>query len=327
MRDTSKLTLAVLTSAGALALAAGSAAADYPHSEINLIVPFGAGGSTDIVGRTVAEPLSQRLDVPIVVENRGGAGGTVGTMAAANAANDGSTIAVGTTSTHITGYLVHEPDYHPVDDFEHISLIAETPYVLVVAPDSGFDSMQDIIDYGLENPGELNHASAGVGSTTHLAVEMFKDQTGVDAAHIPYDGNSPAMTAVMGGEVDFTFVSFPAGFSAIDSGEVVALAVGTRERMPQIPDVPTVEEEGLEGYEAALWLSYVAPAGTPEEIVDQLHGEIRDMIENDEEVREALRGAGAEPLSSESPAAFTEFVADQLESYTPVVEAAMADDG
>ncbi|WP_114966870.1 Bug family tripartite tricarboxylate transporter substrate binding protein [Alkalilacustris brevis] len=310
----------------AVTLSAGMAVADYPEREIMLNVPFGAGGSTDIVGRTVAEPLSQRLGVPIVVENRGGGGGTVGTTVAANADPDGYHLSVATTSTHIIGHLVHEPEYHPVDDFEHISLIAETPYVLVVRADSMFESMQDIIDYGLENPGEMNHASAGVGSTTHLAVEMFKDATGVEAEHIPYSGNGPAMTAVMGGEVEFTFVSFPAGFSAIQSGEVVALAVGTRNRMPQIPDVPTVEEEGIEGYEAALWLSYVAPAGTPAEIVEKLHAELSDMIENDDDVREALRRAGAEPLSSESPEAFTAFIESQLESYAPVVEAAMGGD-
>jgi tripartite-type tricarboxylate transporter receptor subunit TctC len=314
-------TIGLALAGSSLALMAGIAAADYPEREIRLIVPFGPGGSTDIVGRTVATPLADELGQAIVVENRGGAGGTVGTRAAAQADADGYTLTVATTSTHAVGPLAHgEVGYDPIEDFAPISLIAETPYVLIVHPDSGFETMADLVEAALERPGELNHGSAGVGSTTHLAVEMFKDMAGIEAEHIPYDGNAPATTALMGQEIDFLIGSFPAVSAQVFAGEVVALGVGTGQRVAQLPDVPTIEEAGLDGYRASLWLGFAAPAGTPKDIVDFLHAEVVALVENDEGVREALRRNGAEPAVSESPEAFTRLVATEVQNYRAVVE-------
>lgn len=320
-----KWMLTTALTAPALALMVGSAAAEYPESEITLIVPFGAGGSTDIVGRTVSEPLSERLGVPIVVENRGGAGGTVGTLAASERDNDGYTMTVSSTSSHVTGHLWHDPGYHPLEDFEPISLMAETPYVLLIHPDDErYDSLEELVDYALEHPGELNFGSAGVGSTTHLSTELFNDRTGIEAEHIPYEGNREATIGLISGETDYMMVSFPAGFSSIESGLTQAVGVGTAQRNPQIEDVPTVEEAGqdlgLDGYRAALWLGYSFPAGTPEDIVNFMHEEMVTMIEEDESVREALRATGAEPVVSESPQAFRELMEAELEAFGPVVE-------
>nr|WP_163500953.1 tripartite tricarboxylate transporter substrate binding protein [Halomonas socia] len=314
--------LATLAAIPALSMMiATTAAADYPEREIRLIIPFGAGGSTDIVGRTAGQPLSDRLGQPFVYENRGGAGGTVGTRSASTANNNGYTLSVGSTSTHAVGYLVHDDvGYHPIDDFEPISLIAETPYVLVVHPDSDFHSVQDVIDHAQENPGDMNFGSAGAGSTTHLSALMFNDMADVDAVHIPYEGNAEATTAVLGREIDYLFGSFPAVYSAIQNEQLRALGVGTENRASQLPDVPTVEEAGVDGYLATLWLGIFAPAGTDDDIVAQLHGEIADMIENDEAVREALRDNGAEPVFSESPDDFATLIESEIERYREIVD-------
>lgn len=311
--------------APALALMLGSAAADYPEREITLIVPFGAGGSTDIVGRAVGEPLSERLGVPIVVENRGGAGGTVGTLAAAQADNDGYTMTVATTSSHVIGHLWHDPGYHPLEDFEPVSVMAETPYVLIIHPDDErFGTLEELVDYALDHPGELNFGSAGVGSTTHLSTELFNDITGIEAEHIPYEGNREATIGLISRETDYMMVSFPAGFAAIDSGLTRAAAVGSGQRNPQIPDVPTVEEAGaaygLDGYRAVLWLGYAFPKGVPDEIVDFMHEQMTTLINEDEAVQERLRGTGAEPITSDSPAAFADLIQAELDSFGPVVE-------
>ncbi|MCE8013049.1 Bug family tripartite tricarboxylate transporter substrate binding protein [Billgrantia desiderata] len=314
--------LITLSAVPALCLmVATSAAADYPEREIRLIIPFGAGGSTDIVGRTVGQPLSERLGQPFVYENRGGAGGTVGTRSASTADNNGYTLSVGSTSTHAVGYLVHDNvGYHPIDDFEAISLIAETPYVLVVHPDSDFHSVQDVIDHAHDNPGDLNFGSAGAGSTTHLSALMFNDMTDVDAVHIPYEGNAEATTALLGQEIDYLFGSFPAVYSAIQNEQLRALGVGTENRASQLPDVPTVEEAGVDGYLATLWLGIFAPADTDEDIVAKLHGEIADMIENDDAVREALRDNGAEPVFSDSPEEFVALIESEIERYREIVD-------
>lgn len=325
MNNKYRWTLGAALAAPALAMMVGAAAADYPQSEITLIVPFGAGGSTDIVGRTVSEPLSQKIGVPIVVENRGGAGGTVGTLAASEAGNDGYTMSVASTSTHVSGFLWHDPGYHPLDDFEPISLIAETPYVLLIHPDDErFDSLEGLVEYALEHPNQLNFGSAGVGSTTHLSTELFNDRTGIEAEHIPYGSNREATIALISGETDYMMVSFPAGFAAIDSGLTKAVGVGTAERNAQIPDVPTVEEAGmdlgLEGYRASLWLGYAFPAGTPEDIVNFMHEQVVELVNEDESVREALRATGSDPVTSESPAAFRAHIESEIDALRQVVE-------
>lgn len=304
----------------ALLAGAGLAHADYPERAITMIVPFGAGGSTDIVGRIAAEGMSPHLGVPIVIDNRGGAGGTVGTQAAATMEPDGYTITVATTSTHVVGPTVHDTvEYDPVEDFAHIGMIGETPYVMVVNPTLPVSSVQDVIDYARERPGELNFGSAGVGSTTHLAGEMFLAATGLEMEHIPYGSNAEATTALMGNEVQVLFGSMPAVLAQIRAETIIPLAVGTVTRSPQLPEVPTMREAGVEGYRASLWLGLAAPAGTPPEIVDKLASALNEAV-NDPGVAEQLSNNGAEPTTM-TPEEFRTLISEELVTYGAIVAA------
>lgn len=308
---------------GAAALAAGIfgasvAHADYPTRQINMVVPFGAGGSTDIVGRIAAQAMSERLGVPVIVDNRGGAGGTVGTQAATGMEADGYNITVSTTSTHVVGPLTNPSvRYDPVNDFEHIGMIAETPYVMVVNPGLGVESVQDVIDLAKEKPGELNFGSAGQGSTTHLAGLMFLNAVDVDMEHIPYGSNAEATTAVMGNEVQVLFGSMPAVLAQIEAGSIKALAVGTTERSPELPDTPTMQEAGVEGYRASLWLGLSAPKGTPADRVERLAEVLGEAVEN-EEVAKQLAANGADATKM-SPADFKALIESEMEVYGKIV--------
>jgi tripartite-type tricarboxylate transporter receptor subunit TctC len=301
-------------------LTASAAAADYPEREITMIVPFGPGGSTDIVGRIAAQAMGERLGVPVIVENREGAGGTVGTQAAARMEADGYTITVSTTSTHVVGPLTHEAvRYDPVEGFEHIGMIAETPYVMVINPTLEAETVQDVIDYARENPGMLNFGSAGTGSTTHLAGLMFLDATDTEMEHIPYGSNAEATNALMGNEIQVLFGSTPAVLSQIQAGSIEALAVGTLERSPELPDVPTMQEAGVEDYRASLWLGLSAPAGTPQEAIEVLAETLREAV-SDPAVAEQLANNGAE-ANPMGPDEFRELIASEMEVYGSIVEA------
>ncbi|NYS26479.1 tripartite tricarboxylate transporter substrate binding protein [Rhodobacteraceae bacterium 2376] len=301
-------------------LAAVPAAADFPDREITMVVPFGAGGSTDIVGRIAAQALSERLDVPVVVENRGGAGGTVGTQAAAGMDADGYAITVATTSTHVVGPLTNASvRYDPVEDFAHIGMIAETPYVLVVNPDLGVSDVSELIAMLEEAPGDLNFGSAGQGSTTHLAGLMFLAATGTEMEHIPYGSNAEATTALMGNEVQVLFGSMPAVLSQIQAESIDALAVGTVNRSPELPDVPTMQEAGVEGYRASLWLGLAAPAGTPDDVIATLSDALADSV-GDADVAAQLASNGAEALAM-TPEEFRTLISEELVTYGDIVAA------
>ena len=247
----------------------------WPAKPIRLMVPFPPGGSTDIVARIVAQKLAERLGQSIVIENRGGAGGTLGTAVVAKAAPDGYTLTVASTSTHMVAPSVYAKlDYDPVKDFAPVSLMAVSPYLLVVTPSLPAKTLQELVALAKKQPGRLNYASAGVGSTTHLAMEMLKSVSGTFMLHIPYNGNGPAGTALIGGQVEVLFGSLPALLPHAKSGRARALAVGTPRRSPSLPDVPTVAESGYRGFDASLWLAIMAPAGTPQPILDRLNREI-----------------------------------------------------
>lgn len=297
---------------------AQSVHAQYPERQVTMVVPFGAGGSTDIVGRIAAQALSQRIGQPVVVDNRGGAGGTVGTQAAAGMAPDGYAITVATTSTHVVGPLTNAAvKYDPVKDFQHIGMIAETPYVMVVSPKFNVNSVQDVIDYAKKNPGKLNFGSAGQGSTTHLAGLMFLQATGTEMEHIPYNSNAEATTAVMGDEVQVLFGSMPAVLAQIKAGSIKALAVGTTGRSPELPDVPTMQQAGVAGYRASLWLGLAAPAKTPEAVIKRLNEALNASLDDPEVVKQlAANGAEAAKMS---PAEFRDLIASELEVYGKIV--------
>lgn len=299
-------------------LGAQPASAQYPERQITMVVPFSAGGSTDIVGRIAAQALSERLKVPVVIDNRGGAGGTVGTQAAAGMPSDGYTITVATTSTHVVGPLTNKAvRYNPINDFKHIGMIADTPYVMVVSPKFNVKSVKEVIDYAKKNPGKLNFGSAGQGSTTHLAGLMFMDAAGVEMEHIPYPGNAEATTAVMGDEVQVLFGSMPAVLSQIKGGSIKALAVGTAKRSSELPDVPTMQEAGVKNYRASLWLGLSAPAKTPDAAINRISAALNDALKDPNVIKQlAANGATATQMS---PADFKKLISDEMEVYGKIV--------
>lgn len=307
----------LIASAAALA-AMPVSAQNYPERTITMVVPFGAGGSTDIVGRIAADAMSKALGVSMIIENKGGAGGTIGAQAAANAAPDGYTITVSTTSTHVVGPLTVETvKYNPLKDFEHVGMIAETPYVLVISPKLAVNSVKELIDYAKKNPGKLNYGSAGQGSTTHLAALMFLNATGTDMLHVPYKSNAESTKAVLTDEVQVLFGSMPAVLGQIKGGAIRALAVGTTSRSPELPNVATMQEAGVPGYRASLWLGISAPAKTPANVVNRLNAALGQALA-DPAVAKRLLDAGAEP-SKMTPAEFSKLIASELEVYGKIV--------
>jgi len=315
-------TLAVLAACVMAVLHAVSAAAQtWPAKPIRLMVPFPPGGSTDIVARIVAQKLSERLGQPIVIENRGGAGGTIGTALIAKSAPDGYNLAVASTSTHVVAPGVYSRlEYDPIKDFAPIGMMAISPYLLVVNPSVPAKTVQELVALARRQPGKLNYASAGVGSTTQLAMEMLKAASGTYMLHIPYNGNGPAGTALIGGQVDVLFGSLPALLPHAKSGRVRALAVGTLKRSPSLPDIPTVAESGYPGFDASLWLAIMAPAGTPQPIIERLNREIVALI-SAADTREAFDKAGTEPLTG-TPADLAAMIRDGLPKYAQIIRAA-----
>jgi len=301
--------------------AAGAAAQSWPAKPVRLMVPFPPGGSTDIVARIVAQKLSERLGQSFVIENRGGAGGTIGTAVIAKSAPDGYSLTVASTSTHVVAPSVYAKlDYDPVKDFAPVSLMAVSPYLLAVNPSVPAKTLQEFIALAKKQPGKLNYASAGVGSTTHLAMEMLKSASSTFMLHIPYNGNGPAGTALIGGQVEALFGSLPALLPHAKSGRARALVVGTPKRSPSLPEVPTVAESGYPGFDASLWLAIMAPAGTPQSVVDRLNHEIVTLI-GAADTRDALDKAGAEPLTS-TPAELAAMIRSGVPKYAAIVKAA-----
>lgn len=300
---------------------ASIAQADYPNKPIKLIVGFAPGGSTDIVARIVAQRLGERLGQNVLVDNKAGAGGTIGADIAAKSAPDGYTLTLGTTSTHaIAPGAYSKLPYDPVADFTQISLVAITPYLLVVNPQVKATTLAEFVALAKAQPRKLNYASAGNGTATHLAMEMLKDTAGIDLIHIPYKGNAPADLAIVGGEVQAVFGSMPALLQNTRAGKVRPLAVGSAARSPAMPEVPTVSELGYPGFEAALWLGVMGPANMPRAVVDRLHKEIVAIVATPE-FKAAMDANGAEPVASKTPAEFREMLRGQVAKYVKITKA------
>jgi tripartite-type tricarboxylate transporter receptor subunit TctC len=322
MRNIAKIVAGIAAGAGILmSTTTALAQSEYPNRPIRLIVGFAPGGSTDIVGRIVAQKLGERLGQTIVVENRAGAGGTIGADATAKAPPDGYTLTLGTTSTHaIAAGAYSKLPYNPVTDFTPISLVAITPYLLVVNPQVQARNLNEFLAFAKSQPGKLNYASAGNGTATHLAMEMLKDAAKVDLVHIPYKGNAPADTAILAGEVQAVFGSMPALLQNAKANKVRPLAVGTAVRSPALPDVPTVAEQGYPGFEAALWLGIMGPANMPKPVVDRLHKELAAVVATPE-FKAAMDANGAEPIASKSPEEFREMLRGQVDKYGKITKA------
>ncbi len=283
--------------AAALALVAAPAAAqDYPSRPIALIVPYAAGGGNDVMARIVADKMGAALGQPIVVENRGGAGGSIATRQVAHAAPDGYTLGLGGTGTlAIDPTLYPNVGYDPRKDFAPVGLIATSALVVVVHPSVPARTIPELIALAKAEPGGLAYASAGVGSGIHLGAELFASMAGIKLTHVPYKGSAPALTDLLGGPVQIYFSSLPPAIGLVQDGKVRALAVTGPERSKIFPDLPTVAESGLPGYAAVLHYGIVAPAGTPRPVIDKLAGALRTAIASPD-VQRRIAADGAEVM-------------------------------
>jgi len=289
----SALVVAVIVSVAPYAAAAQS----YPQRPITLVVPYPAGGGNDVLARLVADKMSHALGQQIVVENRGGAGGTIATRQVAKSAPDGYTLLIATSSLAINPSLYPNVGYDPRKDFAPIGLLASSSNVVLVHPSVPASSVTELIALAKQNPGKLNFASTGSGSSVHLAAELFAIMAGIKLTHVPYRGSGPALNDLVGGHVTMMFATMPPAIGLARDGKVRALAVTGAKRSSVLPDVPTVAEAGLPGYEAVLHYGLVAPAGTPRPIIDKLNGALRAAL-GDEGLRQRLATEGAEPLPS-----------------------------
>lgn len=324
-----RLLLAGLALAG-LAPALALAQAAYPTKPVRIIVPFAAGGTTDILARAVAQELTKSMGQSFVVDNKGGAGGNIGADQAAKAAADGYTLLMGTVGTQsINKWLYSKMPFDPQKDFQPITLVAGVPNVMVVntekAAARGIHTVADFIKYAKANPGKVNMASSGNGTSIHLAGELFKTMTGVYMTHFPFQGSNPALMSLLAGDMDVMFDNLPSAMSHIKSGKLKALAVTSSQRSSALPDVPTVEEAGgptLKGFEASSWFGLLAPSGTPMDIVNRLQQETAKSLATPA-MRERLAAQGAIP-SGNTPAQFAQQIDRELAKWQPVVKASGA---
>ena len=293
----------------------------YPTRPVKLIVGFEPGGNTDTVARIVAQKLSERLGQQIVVENKLGAAGTIGTGEAARAAPDGYTLTMGTTTTHaIAPAAFAKLPYDPVTDFEPIALVANAPYLLVVLPTFPAKDVKEFIAAVKAQPGKYNYGSAGQATTTHLVMATLASKAGLEMVHIPYKGNAPATTAVLGGQIEVLFGALPPLLPHVTAGKLRALAISSGKRSTSLPDVPTVAEQGFPGYDMSLWLGFFAPKGTPPAIVKRLETELLAVAQS-AELRESLQKQGLEPHPVGS-SDLARMLKSEIETYAAVFKAA-----
>jgi tripartite-type tricarboxylate transporter receptor subunit TctC len=282
-------------------------AQNYPARPLRLIVPTAPGGGTDFTGRLVAAKLSETMGQQVVVENRGGGGGSVGADNAAKATADGYTLLLGSIATHaVNPALYKKLPYDHLKDFASVSLIGTVPNALVVHPSLPVKSMQEFITYAKANPGKINYGSSGVGSPPHLSMELLRSMTGINLVHVPYKGAGPALADLLGGQVQAMCTSLAGLINFVKSGRVRALGVTTAKRNPQLPDVPTIVESGVPGYEVTIWYAVFAPVATPKAIIDKLNAEMVKAL-NSSEMKERMALQGMDPAPS-TQAELTAFV-------------------
>jgi tripartite-type tricarboxylate transporter receptor subunit TctC len=305
----------------ALAGAAGPGfAQDFPTKPVRVVVSFTPGSATDIVGRIVTAKLAEYWGQPVVVENRSGAGGAIGSAAVAKAAPDGYTLLINSSAHTVNPAIYATLPYDTVKDFTDIAALAIQPNVLVVGADSPFKSLADLLAYARANPGKLNFGHAGVGSGTHLNTEKLLAQAGVTATVVPFKGTPEVVAAILSGSVDCYWAPISAGLSMIRSGKLRPLAMSTAKRNPQLPDLPTTAEAGVKGAETALWFGLWGPPGMPRELVVKINADVRKAVA-DPGVREKLLNLGNDTLEM-SPAEFTAFIRDEIDVNKRILAAA-----
>jgi tripartite-type tricarboxylate transporter receptor subunit TctC len=307
-----------LAIAAALAVPCPASAADYPSRPIMLVVPYPAGGGNDVIARIVADKMSQSLGQQIVVENRGGAGSTIGTRAVARSAPDGYTLLIATSSLAINPSLYPDARYDPSKDFAPIGLIARSPNVVVVHPSVPAHSVAELIALARKEPAGLQFASTGIGTSTHLSAELFAAMAGIKLTPVPYKGVAPALADLMGDHVPLMFCPTTGVVGLVREGKVRALAITGATRSPLFPELPTVAEAGLSGYEAVLHYGIVAPAGTPRDIVAKLNGALNAALANDD-VKKRLAIDGAETLPS-TPEDYAADIAHEQTKWSEIIK-------
>lgn len=304
-----------MSAAGALA----QSAEDYPERPISWIVPFPPGGAMDAIARVLSENMSQELGQSIVVENKPGAGGNIGANYVAKAKADGYTIMIAANGMAVNPYLYSSLTYDPVKSFEPISLLAAVPNILVTqAERTDVNSLEDVIRQVREKPGHYTYASAGVGTSIHLAGALFTYTGKLDMLHVPYKGSGPAVSDLIGGQVDYMFDSITSAKPHIESGKLKALAVTTAQRSTTLPDLPTVAESGMPGYELTPWFATFAPAGTPPEIIEKLHGAMIRAMDSDR-VKEIFATIGAEYIGS-TPQELATYLKAETEKWGKIID-------
>ena len=296
------------------------AQASYPSKPIRVIVPFAAGSTTDIIARAIADKMGQSMGQPLVIENRGGASGTIGQAVVAQAPPDGYTIMVHSSSHTVSPSTFAKLPFDTLADFAGVTPIASTPNVLVVAPGKSFKTVKELVQVAKASPGAMNYASAGQGSATHLNAEKFKMAAGIYAVHIPFTGSAGAVTEVMSGRLDFYFSPIAPVIGHIKEGRLLALAVGSPARAVALPDVPTTTEAGVKGSEFNFWIGMMAPAKTPRDVVNRLHDEVVKALATPE-VKERFARLGADAWTLK-PEQFDAYIKDEIKSNAALVKAA-----
>ncbi|MBA3479775.1 MAG: tripartite tricarboxylate transporter substrate binding protein [Lautropia sp.] len=316
----SRRALLQLGLAAVLGAAASAASAAYPDKPIKLVVPYPPGGATDVIGRIVAAKLGEALGQPVVVENRGGAGGNIGAEAVARAPADGYTLLMGALTSHSTMATLEKGKlrYSITRDFVPVMVVGAVPLVVVVNPGLPVKTLQELLTYGKANPDKLSYASSGAGAPQRMAAEILRREADIKMVHVPYKGSGPAMVDLVGGQVNLMAETVPAALQFIKSGQLRALAVTTRERISMLPDVPTTAEAGLPAVEVSSTFGVLAPAGTPKEVVERLNAAVARMV-TVAEVKEQFLGQGVYAAAPTTSAQSAERLNQEVERWAQVI--------
>ena len=308
---------------GVMLFVSAAAAQSYPSKPIRFVVPYPPGGPLDTVARLLGQKVAESVKQPVIVDNKPGAGGNIGAGAVAKSPADGYTILMGAVATHaINPTLYASIPYDPVKDFQPVTQLASTPNVLIVNNSVPAANVRDFIAYAKAHPGKLNFGSGSTGSAGHLAGELFKAMAGVDMTHVPYKGAAPAMQDLIGGQVQVMFDNFASANAQVKAGKVKALAVTTAKRSTLAPELPTIGESGLPGFDINTWFGIFVPAGTPRDVVDRLHAEFTRALALPD-IRERLVNLGAEPVGNR-PEEFAAYIRSEGEKYARVIKASGA---
>jgi tripartite-type tricarboxylate transporter receptor subunit TctC len=313
------LSVALLSALSVVIATPVQAASAYPTRPIRIIVAYTPAGTTDILARAVGQKMTEAWGQTVIVDNRPGANGNIGTEISANATPDGYTLLMATAATHgINNTLYPALKWDAVKSFAPISLVAQVPNILVVNNALPVKSVKELIAYGNANPGKLNHGSPGLGSTGHLSAELFKSSTGLKMTHVPYKGSAPTLADLAGGQIQVVIDNIPPYLPQVQAGKIRALAITTAKRSPAAPNLQTMQEAGVAGYEAGSWFGLLAPAGVPKDIVQKLSMETRRILELPD-VKERLSGQGAEPAGN-TPEEFAAFIRSEQAKWRKVIQ-------